>query len=57
MFIIVMNPINNSDKLNWGKQFTVKLSKGEPIKSLHINYTDDLTRTEAINIKEGLDMN
>ena len=54
LFIVFMNEIDFSEKFYWGKKITTKLSKRLPIKNLHSKYIDDLTLTEAIDLKEDL---
>ena len=54
VFIILVNPIEFTQKLHLGTQITQKFSKRMPIENLHLKYFDDVSLLEAINLKESL---
>ena len=51
LFIILINPINFSEDLNWGETITEKVAARSPINQLHFKYFDDLTLAESIKLK------
>ena len=51
VFIVLIDPINFTEKFNWGAQITQKLSTRTPIQTMHLKYFDDVSLLEAINLK------
>ena len=54
LYIVMINPINFTQKFTWGDQITQKLSTRMPIQNLHMKYFDDISLLEAINLKNCL---
>ena len=54
IFIILISPINFSQKLSWGKEITTKMSERKAIKNLHMKFVDDLSLLESVNLKKDL---
>ena len=42
LFIVMINPINFTEKYQWGKQMTQKLSTRKPVENFPLKYFDDL---------------
>ena len=54
VFIILVNPVEFTQKLHLGTQITQKLPKRMPMEKLHLKYFDDVSLLEALNLKESL---
>ena len=52
LFIVMINPINFTEKFVWGQKITQKMSARKPIENLHLKYFDDVSMLEAINLKK-----
>ena len=54
VLIILINPIEFTQKLHLGAQITQKLSKRDPMMKMHLKYFDDVSLLESINLKDSL---
>ena len=55
LYIIYINPINFTSKIQLVQPFTTKLASRVPISSLHLKYCDDVNLLEAINLHKSLE--